>query len=77
MLETKEKTRCQSLEGIFTNVNAEEINYIFLDSNIRIKTQSERKSKKMDSLCPPLAIELRSRTKPKVGSDLLLAIFQR
>jgi len=59
VLETKEKTRCQSPEGIFTHARAEEINSIFLDSNGRIKTWSQRKQKKMDSLCLCLATELK------------------
>ena len=63
MLETTEKTRCQSPEGIFTRARAEEINNIFLDLNRRIKTWSQRKQKKMDSLCLSLAIELKVKWK--------------
>lgn len=76
VLETKEKTRCQSPEGIFTNASAEEINNTFLDSTMRIQTRSHRKWKRMDSLCLPLARRLRGRTTQKTGNDLPLAVFR-
>ena len=63
MLETKERIRCQSPEGVFTRARAEEINNTFLDSNRRIKPWSQREQKKMDSLCLHLAIQLKVKWK--------------